>query len=172
MNATKPPQWLKHPVSYLLMSFVILAVDLVTGPFLLFPILFVVPVSLSAWCYSSRWAYAMAVLLPVGRFFIAVFLDHPSPLPYMVANALIRVAVLVFMAYLVSRTARQTRELEKRYSGLVTVCAWSHTIEYEGQWISFEEYLKRRFNIDTSHGISPAEAQKVFENLKKNDHAA
>jgi CHASE3 domain sensor protein len=49
-----------------------------------------------------------------------------------------------------------------RIQGLVTVCAWSRTVEYEGTWLSFEQYLRRRFNLDTSHGISPAEAEKAF----------
>ena len=154
------------------MSLGILLLDLVTGPFLLFPILFVLPVSLSAWFCSVRWAYALAVLLPIGRFLIAVFLDKPAPFTYMVANALIRVAVLVLLAFLVGRTARQTKALREQVAGLVTVCAWSRTVEYKGEWISFEEYLKRRFNLDTSHGISPAEAQKAFADLKPNDRNA
>lgn len=43
------------------------------------------------------------------------------------------------------------------------VCAWSRTIEYEGEWLSFEKYLERRFKIRTSHGISPSEATKLME---------
>jgi len=148
----------------------ILLLDLLTGPYLLFPIFFILPVTLAAWFYSVRWAYALAVLLPLGRFVIAEEIDRPSLLIYMVANALIRVAVLALMAFLVGRTARQTRELQAKVSGLVKICAWSRTIEYEGEWVSFEEYLKRRFNMDTSHGISPAEAEKVFRDLKPKDH--
>lgn len=49
-----------------------------------------------------------------------------------------------------------------RLQGLVTVCAWSRTVEYQGEWLSFEEYLLRRFNLNTSHGISPAEAEKTL----------
>lgn len=45
---------------------------------------------------------------------------------------------------------------------LVTVCAWSRTVEYEGEWLSFEEYLQRRFGLSTSHGISPQEAEKIL----------
>lgn len=146
--------------------------DLVTGPFLLFPILFVLPVMLSAWFYSARMAYSLAALLPVGRFLIAEFVDHPHPLPYMLANALIRIAVLLIIAFLVARTAQQTKELRERLSGLTIMCAWSRTVEHEGVWISFEQYLKRRFNIDTSHGISPAEAEKLSEDLKRNDRNA
>ena len=46
------------------------------------------------------------------------------------------------------------------------MCAWSRTIEYQGEWISFEEYLKRHFGIDTSHSISPDVAQKLLQNSK------
>jgi len=49
---------------------------------------------------------------------------------------------------------------------LVTICAWSHTVQYEGKWISIEEYLHRRFNIDLTHGISPAEFEKAMANLE------
>jgi hypothetical protein len=37
----------------------------------------------------------------------------------------------------------------------VTLCAWTRSVEYEGEWISFEEYLRRRFDISTTHGIAP-----------------
>ena len=38
---------------------------------------------------------------------------------------------------------------------LVTMCAWTKTVKYEGEWVSFERYLERRFGLMTSHGISP-----------------
>ena len=65
-------------------------------------------------------------------------------------------ALAVFMLF---------RRLSKAQS-LVTVCAWSRTVEYQGEWLSFEQYLLRRFNLNTSHGISPAEAGKAFDNLQ------
>lgn len=54
-----------------------------------------------------------------------------------------------------------------KIQSLVTVCAWSRTVEYEGEWLSFEEYLLRRFNLNTSHGISPAEAEKAFGYVRR-----
>ena len=162
---------LSRSVTYVFMSAAILLLDLVTGRFLQFPILFVVPVGLSAWFYSARWSYSFAVLLPVGRFLIATFVDTPYPFPYIVANAVIRVALLVFIAFLVSRVARQTRERQRQLNTLVTICAWSRTVEYQGEWISFEQYLLRRFNISTSHGISPAEAEKLFDHSMQSDRS-
>ena len=60
--------------------------------------------------------------------------------------------------------------LLRRLSGLqnlVTVCAWSRTVEDEGEWLSFEQYLLKRFNLGTSHGISPAEAEKILSKVNQ-----
>lgn len=43
----------------------------------------------------------------------------------------------------------------EHYRNLVTLCAWTRSVEYEGEWISFEEYLRRKFNLSATHGISP-----------------
>ncbi len=45
--------------------------------------------------------------------------------------------------------------------GLIKVCAWTQRVQWEGRWISFEEYLERRFNIQCTHGISDEAAQKL-----------
>lgn len=49
------------------------------------------------------------------------------------------------------------------YQGVVKMCSWSRTIEYEGEWLSFEQYLSRRFGIQTAHGVSPEAARRVRE---------
>jgi hypothetical protein len=36
-------------------------------------------------------------------------------------------------------------------------------VEYQGEWVTFEEYLSRRFNVSITHGISPAEAARLIE---------
>jgi CHASE3 domain sensor protein len=50
---------------------------------------------------------------------------------------------------------------------LVRMCAWSKTIELNGQWLSFEEYLDKRFGLNISHGISPDEAAKFGQALEE-----
>ncbi len=46
---------------------------------------------------------------------------------------------------------------------IVTLCAWSNTVKHEGEWMTFEKYLERRFGLMTSHGISPSAIQKLEE---------
>lgn len=46
---------------------------------------------------------------------------------------------------------------------LLTVCAWSKRVRYEGEWVTLEQYLMLAHGMFVSHGISPeafAEASK------------
>ena len=42
----------------------------------------------------------------------------------------------------------------QKLQNLVTVCAWTRAVRHEGRWMTFEEYLKLRFNVNVSHGLS------------------
>ncbi|HEX9309434.1 MAG TPA: CHASE3 domain-containing protein [Gemmatimonadaceae bacterium] len=55
----------------------------------------------------------------------------------------------------------------EHYRNLVTLCAWSRSVEYEGQWVSFEEYLRRKFNISSTHGISPDALSQIEVGLEE-----
>jgi CHASE3 domain sensor protein len=49
---------------------------------------------------------------------------------------------------------------------IVTVCAWTGRVQYEGEWIRLEDYLKRRFGISVSHGLSKEAAEKMIAEMK------
>jgi len=55
----------------------------------------------------------------------------------------------------------------EHYRNLVTLCAWSRSVEYEGEWISFEEYLRRKFSISATHGISPDALSQIEVGLEE-----
>ena len=67
----------------------------------------------------------------------------------MVSLALSGGLALMFVALLVLARGAE------HYRNLVTLCAWTRSVEYDGEWISFEEYLRRKFNISATHSISP-----------------
>jgi hypothetical protein len=50
-----------------------------------------------------------------------------------------------------------------RLEPLVTLCAWSRTIKLGDEWVSFEVYLQRQFNIKVTHAVSPEELAKILE---------
>lgn len=70
-------------------------------------------------------------------------------------NWLVQVALCGLVLWLLWQYHRTHR--------LVTMCAWTRTIQYEGEWLTFEEYLKRRFGLETTHGIRPDQADKILE---------
>jgi len=55
----------------------------------------------------------------------------------------------------------------EHYRNLVTLCAWTRSVEYEGEWISFEEYLRRKFKVSTTHGISPDALSQIEVGLEQ-----
>ncbi|HXQ77123.1 MAG TPA: hypothetical protein VN797_02895, partial [Gemmatimonadaceae bacterium] len=57
----------------------------------------------------------------------------------------------------------------EHYRNLVTLCAWTRSVEYDGEWISFEEYLRRKFNLSATHGISPEALSQIKVGLDGQD---
>ncbi len=44
---------------------------------------------------------------------------------------------------------------------IVTICAWTGQIKHEGEWIKLEDFLKNRFGLSVSHGLSKDAAEKL-----------
>ena len=57
------------------------------------------------------------------------------------------------------------RQLEKLQQ-VVTICAWTGQVKYEGQWIRLDEYLQRQFGLSVSHGLSKEAAEKMVAEMK------
>lgn len=52
---------------------------------------------------------------------------------------------------------RRTRSLER----VAKICAWTRRVRWGEEWISFEEYLARRFHVNSTHGICEEAAQRM-----------
>ena len=59
------------------------------------------------------------------------------------------------------------RWIGRLQTGLVTVCAWSQQVSYEGKWMNAGDYLRQRFGLSITHGISEEAAAKMLRNLKE-----
>jgi CHASE3 domain sensor protein len=69
------------------------------------------------------------------------------------------IAVAVINVLFLGGVAFCAMQISKLYS-LITVCAWSKRVQYEDKWIPLEEYMRKRFGIRISHGISQEEYDK------------
>ena len=148
---------LARPWPHVLAGAGVLGIDLATGKYVMFPILFVVPVMLAAWFSAKRTAYALAALLPLGRFVIASSFEAPDPVFFLALNALIRMAVLGLLAYLVARTARQTKELDQRVrqlEGILPICMICKRIRDDhNEWQQLESYISKHSRANFTHGL-------------------
>lgn len=59
-----------------------------------------------------------------------------------------------------------TRRLHQ-LEGLIKVCAWTRRVQWQGRWITFEEYLAKRFNLHVTHGISDDAARQLSEEIER-----
>jgi CHASE3 domain sensor protein len=49
---------------------------------------------------------------------------------------------------------------------IVTVCAWTGQVKHEGEWIRLDDYLKRRFGLSVSHGLSKEASEKMKREIE------
>lgn len=59
-------------------------------------------------------------------------------------------ANLIGLGVGLSRLVSRMQELEE----LIMVCAWTKRVNYRGEWVDFEEFLKRHFGLRLTHGLS------------------
>jgi hypothetical protein len=116
----------------------------------------------AAWLSSARLAYGLAALLPAGQALMESSVELPANVLAFAGNALVRVAVLSFLAFLVARTARQEREL-KILHGLLPICMFCKRIrdDQEG-WQRLETYIARHSEADFTHGLCPECAREHY----------
>jgi len=58
------------------------------------------------------------------------------------------------------------RELEGTFQ---TICAWTHRIKDDGEWITLEQFLERHLKVQLTHGISPEGRQMVWQGSAKDN---
>ncbi|WP_186409273.1 phosphoenolpyruvate--protein phosphotransferase [Candidatus Accumulibacter aalborgensis] len=103
----------KYPgASSVVLAVVVLSIDLVTGSETQFPLVCVLPVGLAAWRHLRYLAYALATTLPVLRIAFEFPWGSKASLAIAGVNALVEVAAMILYAYLVGRSAAQTRRLQ------------------------------------------------------------
>ena len=83
-------------------------------------------------------------------------------------------ACVCWMAYFLRR--RETllslfeatnRDLQDARKNLLIVCAWTHQVLDDGEWICFEDYLKKHLGLTVSHGISEQARQEQMKYIEE-----
>jgi K+-sensing histidine kinase KdpD len=141
-------------------SVILLIADYFAGPFIQFPVSYLLPVAFVSWYHGRRMGLAFAVLLPMFRFYFNVALwSVPWTILEASINAVIRMVVLCSFAVIIDRAALQTRAMKKEVSlleGLLPICGHCGRIRNESeQWQELETYIQQRSGATFSHVFCP-----------------
>jgi hypothetical protein len=147
------------PVCWVVVAIGILFCDYLTQPFIKFPILFLIPIALAAW-YSGRWwGIGLAVGMTLAHTGLVRVAGIAETMTVTAVNELIRVVVLSLFAFLVDRTATQTRLLAREarvLGGLLPICSFCKKIrDQDGGWHPLELYITEHSEALLSHSLCP-----------------
>jgi CHASE3 domain sensor protein len=56
----------------------------------------------------------------------------------------------------------------RQLQSIITICAWTQRVNFNGKWMSMEDFLWRRFRVKVSHGISEEAFAGVMGIVGKN----
>ena len=101
-----------------------------------------------------------------------IFSEHPFA--FVFRRATVEVLLILAVWFLVSASTRRILERLWYLEKFMRVCSWCHQIDYKGQWMPMEEYLRQGFDTPTTHGICPkclAERKAALERANQARHA-
>jgi hypothetical protein len=135
---------------------VVLWIDFITGPSILFPAWMILPVLVAAWSEGYIAGFAFAFTLPLLRLGMKfIWNEVPWPMSHSLANFVLRVTALMVIAALAAQLGRLTRTV-KMLEGLLPICMYCHKIRNaDNEWERLEPFLAARSNASFSHGLCP-----------------
>ena len=146
-------------LSWLTLAALILVADYLTGPFIQFPILYLIPIGLASWYSGRGHGLAFALVMPLVRLSFSTVWPVPWTLTEAGINAAIRIIVFSGFAYLIDRVVTYKHELEKELhvlKGILPICSFCKKIRnQDGNWEVLENYLTTHSEAEFSHGLCP-----------------
>jgi len=161
------------PYYWIGIAIILLAADYFAGPFIQFPVTYLIPISLASWYSDRRWGLAFSITMPLTRFVYNIaFWTIPWTIVEASVNCIIRITVFTLFSILINRLAIRTRSLNKEVdllTGLLPICSFCKKIrDDKNQWQPIKEYISKRSEASFSHGVCPECAEKHYgQYLKK-----
>lgn len=159
MSVWKPQQYVG--LYTILLGAITLAGDYATGPYIRFPVLFILPVILVSWYRNWPFGVGVAILLPTLRLSLEWHWDPTTPwtMTEPIVNALVRIVVLGIIAYMTAMASQEKRALQEEVRtlrGLLPICMVCKKIRDEqGEWQILEAYIMRHSEANFTHGLCP-----------------
>ena len=87
-----------------------------------------------------------------------IFSSHPFVSLY--RQSTLDILLVLAVWFLVSNSTRRILERIRYLEKFMRVCAWCRRINFKGQWMPLEEFMRQGFDTPTSHGICSECLQK------------
>jgi hypothetical protein len=156
-----------------LMGMLMLLGDYLAGPYMQFPIFFILPVILVAWDLNLWVGIAFGLSLPLVRLGFAWQWNGTVPwtMSMAIVNTSVRITVLIIIAYLTAKASRERRFLQQEVrtlQGLLRICMHCKKIANEqGEWQVLEDYIMHRAEVNFTHGLCPSCIQEHYGHYLK-----
>ena len=142
------------PVSVVL-AVILLLGDYITGPVIQFPITYLIPVGVVSWYSGIAYGTSFALAMALTRFLFNLIWEVPWTKIEDAINTAILMTVLSAFAYLMHRTAYQTRKLKEQVrnlEGLLPICSSCKKIRNDkGEWEKVEKYISDHSKAEFTH---------------------
>jgi hypothetical protein len=132
----------RNQIIIVLFAALLVVVDFVFGPYIQFPVFFVLPVMLAAWYCGAMLAVGLALALGLARFLCHWYWSFPMDFMPAIVNNVLRVIALLMVGYGTAFVSKTIRDLRKRVSVLeqqLPVCKDCGLIQTaNGEWVPVE----------------------------------
>lgn len=148
-------------------SVIILVADYFAGPFIQFPVTYLIPIGLAVWFNGSRCGLVFAVFLPLIRLFFNIAL-WTIPWTWIEAsvNCAIRITVFTIFVLLMDKISKQNKELAKEVdmlTGLLPICSNCKRIrDNSNNWEQMEAFITKKSHASFTHSLCPDCIKKLY----------
>jgi hypothetical protein len=100
-------------------------------------------------------AFCLLIAISWGNEFLSPRLFGSDQSPSIEEGVLETIVIVIVAIPIVLLTRRVVTRLFY-LEGFLNVCAWCEKVEHGGSWIPVADFFKKRFDVETSHGMCPA----------------
>jgi hypothetical protein len=80
-----------------------------------------------------------------------IFSGHPFA--FLFQRSTLDMLLVLAVWFLVSNSTRRIMEHVRYLEKFMRVCSWCRRINYQGEWMPLEEFMRQGFDTPTTHGI-------------------
>jgi len=90
-----------------------------------------------------------------------------NPFAFLYRRTTLDILLVLAVWFLVSTSTRRILERIHYLEKFMRVCAWCRKINYQGEWMPLEQFMRQGFDTPTTHGICKDCLAKQQEALAK-----